>query len=119
MKQQKDSKEGIHFTAIREIKFLRELHHEYIIELKSVFSKHNALYLVLEYLPNHFTQIIQAKNLTLNEAHIKSYMYMLLQGVLYLHSNWCIHRDLKPDNLLIAPAGQLKVSRRDKIEPVG
>ena len=43
------AKEGINFTAIREIKLLRELHHPHVVPLVDVFSKKRNLHLVFEF----------------------------------------------------------------------
>eukprot|EP01127_Copromyxa_protea_P013831 TRINITY_DN3756_c0_g2_i2.p2 TRINITY_DN3756_c0_g2~~TRINITY_DN3756_c0_g2_i2.p2 ORF type:complete len:469 (-),score=75.79 TRINITY_DN3756_c0_g2_i2:218-1624(-) len=110
MKKQLDAAQGIHFTAIREIKFLTELKHENIVNLYTIFMHEDeTLYLVLEFLPTEFKTIIEAQHVKFTESIIKSYMFMLLSGINYLHSNWCIHRDLKPDNILVAPSGHLKI----------
>lgn len=41
---------------------------------------------------------------------IRSFMYQLLKGVAYCHSRLVLHRDLKPQNLLINRKGQLKIA---------
>ena len=41
---------------------------------------------------------------------IKSFMYQLLQGIAFCHENRVLHRDLKPQNLLINSKGQLKLA---------
>ncbi|XP_073228851.1 cyclin-dependent kinase 20-like isoform X2 [Porites lutea] len=43
-------------------------------------------------------------------AQIKSYMLMLLKGVVFCHENSIMHRDLKPANLLISSTGHLKIA---------
>jgi cell cycle related kinase len=55
-------------------------------------------------------EVLRNTTQPLSEAHIKSYMLMLLQGVSYLHENSIMHRDLKPANLLISPSGVLKLA---------
>jgi len=41
---------------------------------------------------------------------IKSYLWQLLQGISYCHVNRVIHRDMKPQNLLIDKSGFLKIA---------
>ena len=44
----------------------------------------------------------------LKPAHIKNLAYQMLAGLHHLHSNFILHRDLKPDNLMLATDGTLK-----------
>lgn len=105
-----DFKDGIHMTAIREIKFLQELKHPNIIELIDVFSNKTNLNLVLEYLDSDLEMIIKAKDIVFSVADIKSWMLMTLRGLYHCHHSFVLHRDLKPNNLLIASNGQLKIA---------
>ena len=41
---------------------------------------------------------------------IKSYLFQLLQGLAFCHSHWVLHRDLKPQNLLINADGSIKLA---------
>lgn len=41
---------------------------------------------------------------------IKSFMFQLLRGIAYCHSRLVLHRDLKPQNLLINKKGELKIA---------
>ena len=45
----------------------------------------------------------------LRSEHIKNLAYQMLSGLHYLHSNFIMHRDLKPDNMMIAEDGTLKL----------
>lgn len=53
--------------------------------------------------------IIKDSKILLTPGNIKSYMIMTLKGLEYLHINWILHRDLKPNNLLVNSAGILKI----------
>lgn len=53
--------------------------------------------------------IIKDSNIVLTAANIKAYMIQTLQGLDYLHFNWILHRDLKPNNLLVNSEGVLKI----------
>uniref|UniRef100_A0A7S1KL78 [RNA-polymerase]-subunit kinase n=1 Tax=Percolomonas cosmopolitus TaxID=63605 RepID=A0A7S1KL78_9EUKA len=101
---------GVHFTAIREIKSLKELVHENIVKLHDVFIYKNNIHIVYEYLHFDLTQIINDKNIFLTEGHIKSYMLQLLRGVAFCHANFVLHRDLKPSNLLLSPGKAMKLA---------
>jgi len=104
------SNDGFDLTAIREIKFLQELKHPNIIELIEVFSKKTNLNLVLEYLDSDLEMIIKAKDVVFSVADIKSWMIMTLRGLYHCHRSFVLHRDLKPNNLLISSTGQLKLA---------
>ncbi|XP_060047233.1 cyclin-dependent kinase 7 isoform X3 [Erinaceus europaeus] len=54
--------------------------------------------------------IIKDNSLVLTPSHIKAYMLMTLQGLEYLHQHWILHRDLKPNNLLLDENGVLKLA---------
>uniref|UniRef100_F7GDN6 mitogen-activated protein kinase n=1 Tax=Macaca mulatta TaxID=9544 RepID=F7GDN6_MACMU len=54
--------------------------------------------------------IIKDNRLVLTPSHIKACMLMTLQGLEYLHQHWILHRDLKPNNLLLDENGVLKLA---------
>lgn len=103
-------RDGINRTALREIKLLQELHHENVIALLDVFGHKSNVSLVFEFVNTDMEVIIRDNKITLTPANIKSYMMQTLRGLEYLHRNWIMHRDLKPNNLLINNEGVLKVA---------
>lgn len=103
-------KDGLDMSAIREVKYLQELRHVNVIELVDVFSTDGNLNLVLEFLPADLEMIIKDKKILFSPADIKSWLLMTLRGVHHCHRNYILHRDLKPNNLLLAPDGQLKIA---------
>ncbi|XVE56899.1 hypothetical protein DITRI_Ditri04bG0047600 [Diplodiscus trichospermus] len=103
-------KEGMNFTALREIKLLKELKDPNIIELIDAFPHKGNLHLVLEFMETDLEAVIQDQNIFLSPADIKSYIQMTLKGLAFCHKKWVLHRDMKPNNLLIGHNGQLKLS---------
>lgn len=103
-------KDGLDMSAIREVKYLQELKHRNVIELIDVFLTSNNLNLVLEFLPCDLEVLIKDKSIVFKSSDIKSWILMTLRGVHHCHRNFILHRDLKPNNLLIAPDGQLKIA---------
>ena len=103
-------KEGVNFTAIREIKLLQEIEHEHVIALVDVFAHKKNLNLVFEFCGGDLEMVIRDKTAPLERGEVKSYAMMTLRAVAHCHERWVLHRDLKPNNLLIAPNGCLKLA---------
>lgn len=104
-----EAQDGINRTALREIKLLHELNHENVIGLLDVFGHQSNVSLVFDFMDTDLEIIIKDSKILLTPANIKSYMIMTLQGLEYLHLNWILHRDLKPNNLLVNASGILKI----------
>lgn len=99
--------------AVRELKHLQELSHPNIISLLSVFSsKDQNLNLVLEFLPLGDLEMLikDAEGVRYGAADIKAWMGMLCRAVWFCHENFVLHRDIKPNNLLIASTGDIKLA---------
>lgn len=83
---------------------------EWVVQLKYSFQDDYFLYLVMEFLPGgDFMSLLMKKDI-LSETEAKYYIAMLILSVDSVHQLNCIHRDLKPDNLLICKDGSIKLS---------
>ena len=106
-------RDGLSMDAIREVKYLQELSHPNIIALDAVFSSKNQnLNLVLEYLPLGDLEMLirDTNNIQYGTAEVKAWMGMLSRAVWFCHENCVLHRDIKPNNLLIAADGEVKLA---------
>ncbi|CAD5115195.1 DgyrCDS4190 [Dimorphilus gyrociliatus] len=104
--------EGVPSTAIREISLLKELQHPNIVCLQDVLMEENKIYLVFEYLTMDLKKYMDAlpKGELLPPDLVQSYLYQILDGVLFCHERRVLHRDLKPQNLLIDKNGAIKLA---------
>jgi serine/threonine protein kinase len=97
--------EGMPSTAIREIALLKELSHENVVKLLDVYcanASSKKLYLVFEFVDMDLKRYVKSKG-SLDAGAVKSLGKQLLLGVECCHANRILHRDLKPQNLLIKP----------------
>jgi non-specific serine/threonine protein kinase len=108
-----DPEEGAPSTAIREISLMKELKHTNIVRLQDIIHTENKLTLVFEFMDQDLKKYMDSAARStlgaLDANTIKSFMYQLLRGIAYCHENRVLHRDLKPQNLLINKHHQLKL----------
>eukprot|EP00456_Euglypha_rotunda_P043027 TRINITY_DN3361_c0_g1_i1.p1 TRINITY_DN3361_c0_g1~~TRINITY_DN3361_c0_g1_i1.p1 ORF type:complete len:317 (-),score=50.41 TRINITY_DN3361_c0_g1_i1:19-969(-) len=102
--------EGVPSTAIREISLLKELAHPNIVSLRNVVHQENKLYLEFEYLDQDLKKYMDLCGKSLHQMLVKSYLYQLVKGIAHCHAHRVLHRDLKPQNLLIDKKGVLKLA---------
>jgi cyclin-dependent kinase 7 len=103
--------EGVNFTAVREIKLLREFKHENIIELVDCFTTPDqAVCLVYECAYTDLEKILANKSISVSLADVKQHLFALLTAISACHERWILHRDLKPDNLLFLKDGTMKLA---------
>ena len=123
--------EGVPSTAIREISLLKEMRDPNIVRLFNiVHADGHKLYLVFEFLDLDLKKYMEAlpvadggrgkalpegsspriMRLGLTDAVVRKFMMQLCEGIKYCHSHRVLHRDLKPQNLLIDKDGNLKLA---------
>ncbi|KAJ1898902.1 Cyclin-dependent kinase catalytic subunit [Kickxella alabastrina] len=103
--------EGVPSTAIREISLLKELQHDNIVRLLDIVYDDYKLYLVFEFLDLDLKKYMDSVGPAgLSPVQVKSYMHQLVKGIAFCHTHRTLHRDLKPQNLLIDQNGMLKIA---------
>ena len=102
--------EGTPFTAIREASLLKDLKHANIVTLHDIVHTKSSLTLVFEYLRTDLSQYLENHPGGLSQRNIKLFMFQLLRGLAFCHARRILHRDVKPQNLLISSAGELKLA---------
>ncbi|KAJ7186520.1 kinase-like domain-containing protein [Mycena filopes] len=97
--------EGVPSTAIREISLLKELNEEHIVRLLDIVHAEQKLYLVFEFLDVDLKRYIENGNRdhTPIAPHVvKKFTHNLAAGLRFCHAHRILHRDLKPQNLMIS-----------------
>lgn len=105
--------EGVPSTAIREISLLKELNHPNIVNLEDVIMQESRLYLIFEFLTMDLKKYMDTMiphGEMMEPNLVKSYTYQLIQGMHFCHQRRILHRDLKPQNLLIDKNGSIKIA---------
>ncbi|EMP24035.1 Cyclin-dependent kinase 5 [Chelonia mydas] len=78
--------------------------------LHDVLHSDKKLTLVFEFCDQDLKKYFDSCNGDLDPENVKSFMYQLLKGLAFCHSRNVLHRDLKPQNLLINRNGELKLA---------
>ncbi|XP_069790466.1 cyclin-dependent kinase 15 isoform X3 [Narcine bancroftii] len=102
--------EGVPFTAIREASLLKGLKHSNIVLLHDIIHTQENLTFVFEYVQTDLAQYMTQHPGGLHTNNVKLFLFQLLRGLAYIHRCHILHRDLKPQNLLISCVGELKLA---------
>nr|XP_054492607.1 cyclin-dependent kinase 15 [Agelaius phoeniceus] len=105
-----EAEEGVPFTAIREASLLKCLKHANIVLLHDIIQTKETLTFVFEYMHTDLAQYMGQHPGGLHSCNVMLFMFQLLRGLAYIHQQHILHRDLKPQNLLISCLGELKLA---------
>uniref|UniRef100_A0A8C3XLP0 cyclin-dependent kinase n=1 Tax=Chelydra serpentina TaxID=8475 RepID=A0A8C3XLP0_CHESE len=113
------SEEGMPLSTIREVAVLRHLEtfeHPNVVRLFDVCTvsrtdRETKLTLVFEHVDQDLTTYLdKVPKPGVPTETIKDMMFQLLRGLDFLHSHRVVHRDLKPQNILVTSSGQIKLA---------
>jgi serine/threonine protein kinase len=100
---------------LREIKILKHLKkHPNIITLHDLilpesFDKFTDVYIVTDFMEADLRDILETSQLSLEDSHIQYFTYQLLLALHHLHGADILHRDMKPENILVNSDCQLRI----------
>ncbi|KAI8377509.1 uncharacterized protein BYT42DRAFT_496875 [Radiomyces spectabilis] len=101
----------LHKAIKEEMKVMEMLNHRNIVQYFGMEVHRDKVYIFMEYCENgSLGSLLEHGGRIEDELYIVDYAYQLLSGLAYLHENNIVHRDIKPDNILIDYEGQLKLS---------
>ncbi|KAK9059066.1 hypothetical protein SSX86_021685 [Deinandra increscens subsp. villosa] len=97
-----------HVKAERNL--LAEVDSNCIVKLYCSFQDEEYLYLIMEYLPGGDMMTLLMRKDTLTEDEARFYVGETVLAIESIHKHNYIHRDIKPDNLLLDKSGHMKLS---------
>ncbi|CAF1562613.1 unnamed protein product [Rotaria sp. Silwood1] len=92
----------------REIDILRKMKHENIVDMINSFETNNEIVVVTERGLADLYQLLE-DDVSLPEETVQKIACQLVSALYYLHSHRVLHRDMKPQNILIFPGGKVKL----------
>ncbi|KAG9481140.1 hypothetical protein GDO78_010408 [Eleutherodactylus coqui] len=95
--------------ALREIRMLKQLKHPNLVNLLEVFRRKRKIHLVFEYCDHTVLHELDRHPRGVPEHLVKSITWQTLQAVSFCHRHNCIHRDVKPENILITKHSVIKL----------
>ena len=107
-------------VVIREIKLLKEICHENVVHLVDVFVSNSQVAIVYELAARGaLSQLLSDGTKHFSPAEVKGMVQMLLSGTAALHAAFVMHRDIKPDNVLVTQDGVLQLADFGLAKPFG
>ncbi|GAQ90246.1 hypothetical protein KFL_006180030 [Klebsormidium nitens] len=105
-----------HVRAERNL--LAEVDSHCIVKLYCSFQDEEYLYLIMEYLPGGDMMTLLMRKDTLSEDEARFYVAQTVLAIESIHKANYIHRDIKPDNLLLDRDGHMKLSDFGLCKPI-
>uniref|UniRef100_A0A1I8JL92 Protein kinase domain-containing protein n=1 Tax=Macrostomum lignano TaxID=282301 RepID=A0A1I8JL92_9PLAT len=87
----------------------RQLKHDNLVNLLEVFKRKKRLHLVFQYIDHTLLNEMEAKPYGMDRGQIRKITYQLLDAISFCHSHNCIHRDVKPENILVTRDTKVKL----------
>ncbi|KAM4536999.1 uncharacterized protein PAE49_021404 [Odontesthes bonariensis] len=104
-----DEDKTVKKIALREIKLLRQLRHDNLVNLLEVWKRRRRWYLVFEFVDRTLLDDLEQNPSGLDLTTSRQYLYQILRATDFCHQQNVIHRDIKPENILISQGGVVKL----------
>ncbi|XP_044197876.1 probable serine/threonine-protein kinase MARK-A isoform X1 [Thunnus albacares] len=104
-----DDDKTVKKIALREIKLLRQLRHDNLVNLLEVWKRRRRWYLVFEFVERTLLDDLEQNSNGLDLNTSRQHLYQILRATAFCHQQNIIHRDIKPENILISQGGVVKL----------
>ena len=94
----------------REAKSVSDLSHPNIVEVYDVGEEDGQYYIVMEYIEGKTLKQLINKRGALTLPEVIDIMTQLTDGLAHAHEAYIIHRDIKPQNIMILDNGLVKIT---------
>lgn len=91
---------------LREAETLARFDHPNIVPVLRYFERHGTAYIVMKFVPGESLGAVLKRRQRLAEGEVRWFLPGLLDGLAEVHARNFLHRDVKPDNILLAPDGR-------------
>ncbi|KAL9851498.1 cyclin-dependent kinase-like 2 isoform 2-T2 [Geothlypis trichas] len=104
-----DDDAAVRKIALREIKLLKQLRHENLVNLLDVCKRKKRWYLVFEFVDHTVLNDLEDSPNGLDFERVRKYLFQIMRAIAFCHSHNIIHRDIKPENILVSQSGVVKL----------
>lgn len=95
--------------ALREVRMLKQLRHDNLVNLLEVFRRKKRLFLVFEFVDHTVLDELERYPNGLEENNVRKVLWQVLRAIEFCHLHNIIHRDVKPENILVSKSGVVKL----------
>lgn len=101
---------GLIHLVLTEKEIQRKVKSRFIVSLKYAFQTFEKLFIVSEYCEGGDMRALISSKIRLSESDARLYLAEVITAIEDLHKNGIIHRDIKPDNILLDREGHIKMT---------
>lgn len=105
-KQDGDAYRQLLDRFLREAETLARFDHPNIVPVLRYFERHGTAYIVMKFVAGESLGAVLKRRQRLSEGDVRWFLPGLLDGLAEVHARNFLHRDVKPDNILLAPDGR-------------